>query len=258
MIHRDLKPSNVFLQRLPDGTDFPKLLDFGLAKYVDSQGRGSGIVGTPAYMSPEQAKEGDITTAADVYAIGCIAYELLAGRPPFEAGSLWALIEKHLTATPTPLSSVVLEIDDEIAGFVAELMSKDPAKRPSATQARREVARLLRAREEASTVTEARAVTLPKPESSRSGKEKALPMKNSQEAKTVLGIEGVDVQLPSPKPRRSKPAVPVEPNPEKPTQDFEEFVAPAGLTSRPAWFWPLMAVVVLGLGAAVVLLLLKS
>jgi serine/threonine-protein kinase len=186
VIHRDLKPGNVFLQRLPDGKDFPRLLDFGLARHVDSTGRGSGIVGTPTYMAPEQAKDGDQTPAIDLYAVGCMAYELLAGRPPFEAPTAWGLIELHLSKAPTPLTQLVLDLDDEVAGLVHELLDKDPAKRPTAKQARREVARLLRAREEAAT-----------------GRNEPVKV-DPKDAATVIGIEGVDLPLPAPKGARAR------------------------------------------------------
>lgn len=185
VIHRDLKPGNVFLQRLPDGKDFPRVLDFGLARHIDSTGRGSGIVGTPTYMAPEQAKDGDQTPAIDLYALGCIAYELLSGRPPFEAPTAWGLIELHLSSAPQPLTKRVLDVDDEVAALVHELLDKDPTKRPTAKQARREVARLLRAREEAAT-----------------GRNEPVKL-DRPEAATVIGLEGVDLPLPSPKRARA-------------------------------------------------------
>jgi serine/threonine-protein kinase len=233
IVHRDLKPSNVFLQRLPDGTDFPKLLDFGLARHVDATGRGSGIVGTPSYMAPEQAKEGDITPAADLYALGCIAYEALAGRPPFEGPTAWSVIEKHLSTTPQPLSALVLEVDDEVAEFVDELLAKKPTERPTATAARREVARLLRQREEASTVND-------------------VKTPNRSEARTVLGIEGVDVPLPPPKksiPPQRGPVPKTVPQDARKTEVGvpvdEAADEPLVLPARPAYVVPLVGTVAL-------------
>ncbi len=199
VIHRDLKPGNVFLQRLPDGKDFPRVLDFGLARYVDSTGRGSGIVGTPSYMAPEQAKDGDQTPAIDLYALGCMLYELLSGRLPFEAGSAWGVIELHLSKTPRRLNELVLDLDDEVADLVHELLEKEPSKRPTATRARREIARLLRAREEAATIGEQRPRPVSKPVN------KAIEKKvDPREAATVIGLEGVDVPLPAPKSSRAR------------------------------------------------------
>ncbi|MBM4779854.1 MAG: serine/threonine protein kinase [Archangiaceae bacterium] len=206
VIHRDLKPGNVFLQRLPDGKDFPRVLDFGLARYVDSTGRGSGIVGTPSYMAPEQAKDGDQTPAIDLYALGCMLYELLSGRLPFEAGSAWGVIELHLSKTPRRLDELVLDLDDEVADLVHELLEKEPSKRPTATRARREIARLLRAREEAATIGEQR--RRPPSKSTAKAVEKKPEVEKKKvdprEAATVIGLEGVDVPLPAPKSARAR------------------------------------------------------
>jgi serine/threonine-protein kinase len=196
VIHRDLKPGNVFLQKLADGKDFPRILDFGLARHVDSTGRGSGIVGTPSYMAPEQAKEGDLTPAADLYALGCMAYEMLSGALPFEAPTAFGVIEKHLTRTPAPLDSLVMNLDDDVVALVQALMQKDPAKRPTARQARRDVARLLRALARAATVGDARPAPV--------GIERVAARPGApSEAATELGIAGVDVPLPPP--RRAQP-----------------------------------------------------
>ncbi len=293
VIHRDLKPSNVFLQRLPDGTDFPRLLDFGLARYVDSKGRGSGIVGTPAYMAPEQAKDGDITPAVDLYAVGCLAYELLAGRPPFEGNTLWAVLEQHLTATPAPLTSHRMNLDEEVSDFVSLLLSKLPEARPTATQARREVARMLRAREDAITISEARGKkgdgptprppeqetkTAPRTPIAHSTSLPPGPLLNSQDARTVLGVESVDVPMPAPKgarsarsrsgqvPRASQPSatkvdLPQEQTRPMPsvssktvTDDDEPLDVPA-LRARPVWLWPVVAVAALGVIVALVMVL---
>ncbi|MBL8923967.1 MAG: serine/threonine protein kinase [Myxococcaceae bacterium] len=207
VIHRDLKPGNVFLQRLPDGKDFPRVLDFGLARHIDSTGRGSGIVGTPTYMAPEQARDGDQTPAIDLYALGCITYELLSGRPPFEAPSAWGLIELHLSRAPQPLATRVLDVDDEVAALVHELLDKDPARRPTAKQARREVARLLRAREEAAT-----------------GRNEPVKV-DRQDAATVVGVEGIDLPLPAPKRERA-----TQPDAARPT-DVHDIVARAEVPS---------------------------
>jgi serine/threonine-protein kinase len=254
VIHRDLKPSNVFLQRLPDGTDFPKLLDFGLARYVDAKGRGTGIVGTPAYMAPEQAKDGDITPAVDLYALGCLAYELLSGRPPFEGATLWAILEQHLTATPRPLTSLLMNVDDEVSDFVAELLSKAPEQRPTATQARREVARMLRAREQAATQSEERPRKLDGPTPRGATRvehtEPHLPV-DTQEAQTVLGLGGVDAPLPAPRgPRPGKRS----PEARKTTvnEPAIEDELPA-IRGRPVWFWPVLGLVVLGVVVAIAL-----
>ena len=255
VIHRDLKPGNVFLQRLAENRVFPKLLDFGLARFADATGRGSGIVGTPSYMAPEQAKEGEVTPAVDLYALGCMTYELLSGRPPFEGSSAWGVIEQQLNGTPRPIAEVVLDLDDEVAALVHELLEKDPAKRPTAKQARREVARLLRAREEAATVGD------PKARPSTRETLKVEPPSDSREAKTVLGLEGVDVPIPvkGPRPRvrsgvvakTQLEAAPVTVDEKVPMEvkPFEETQAEPRLQTGPGpavWIGVLLAIILVG------------
>src|SRR5205823_72248 len=118
VVHRDLKPANVLLASHPDqdapesGEDrpllaglVPKIADFGLAKRLDvqtGQTRSGTIVGTPAYMAPEQAsgKVHNIGPAADVYALGAILYELLTGKPPFQAPSSLEIVLKVISDRP--------------------------------------------------------------------------------------------------------------------------------------------------------------
>ena len=95
VVHGDLKPTNVFLQALPDEADHVRLLDFGMAKFVEGSSsqapaeltRARVIIGTPAYMSPEQVKGVPTDETTDVYAAGLLLFELLAGRRPFVADS---------------------------------------------------------------------------------------------------------------------------------------------------------------------------
>ena len=102
VIHRDLKPSNLFMARLADGTHFLKILDFGLSKRVDpaSEGTRGTVVGTPLYMSPEQTVGDPCTPASDLYAAGCIAFELLEGRPPFTEPDINELLRQHREVAP--------------------------------------------------------------------------------------------------------------------------------------------------------------
>ncbi len=107
IVHRDLKPANVFLQRGPDGDEIPRVLDFGLAKFLDQEGdaamltNAGAILGTPSYMSPEQASGTPSDTRSDVYSLGIVLYELLAGVRPFR-GAPEDLLRMHLfTETPT-------------------------------------------------------------------------------------------------------------------------------------------------------------
>jgi predicted ATPase/serine/threonine protein kinase len=140
VVHRDLKPDNVFLERRATGrgseanAPLAKVLDFGLAKleevFRSSQGRltlANAVVGTPLYMSPEQCQGEDVDARSDVYALGCMAYEMLTGRPPFTAPSVAALVYKHIDEAPARPSRLA----PEIAPAVEEALLRALAKRPT-------------------------------------------------------------------------------------------------------------------------------
>ncbi|MCC6875475.1 MAG: serine/threonine protein kinase, partial [Sandaracinaceae bacterium] len=130
VIHRDIKPANVVLLRRADHHDFVKLLDFGLAKMKgEIQLTLTGTVfGTPEYMAPEQARGMDLSAKADLYAFGCVLYEMLAGAPPFQ-GATPDLILKHLRERPERLSSRVPDIDPTLDALVMRLLAKEPSER---------------------------------------------------------------------------------------------------------------------------------
>ncbi len=152
VLHRDLKPENVLLVEEPPGRFTPKVLDFGLARVaVDPSSHSvtgpSMIRGTPAYMSPEQCRSlAEAGPESDVYSLGCIAFELLAGRVPFDGGSAIATLAQQMFAAvpelPRPPGAEPLP--DEVRALVAEMMAKEPGARPTAEAAR---ARLLAALE---------------------------------------------------------------------------------------------------------------
>jgi len=108
IIHRDLKPENIYLVERYGQTDFVKLLDFGIAKLTEVSEEGKKLTrtgmlfGTPEYMSPEQARGEKVDLRVDVYAMGCILFQMVVGRVPFEADNFMGILTKHLTeATPT-------------------------------------------------------------------------------------------------------------------------------------------------------------
>jgi serine/threonine-protein kinase len=129
IVHRDLKPENVMV--LPDGR--VKLLDFGIARWVDSAGvtEEGMVVGTAAYMAPEQLEGLRVTTAADVWALGMVLYEMLAGRRPF-GGEREGMVHAILYEKPLPLREAVADVPAVLETIVARCLAKEPGERPSA------------------------------------------------------------------------------------------------------------------------------
>ncbi len=136
-VHRDIKPSNVLVTR--EGRVV--LLDFGLVTEASAEDRSTGgaVVGTPAYMAPEQAASRELGPAADVYAVGVMLYEILTGRLPIEGPPLQILLEKQ-TREPVPPSSLVASVPEDLNALCAKLLRFDPALRPSIADAQRSLA----------------------------------------------------------------------------------------------------------------------
>ncbi|QHC21017.1 protein kinase domain-containing protein [Streptomyces sp. GS7] len=129
IVHRDIKPSNIMLT----GPTTIKVLDFGIAKALAEAATrltGSGVApGTPAYLSPEQISGVEIDHRADLYAMGCLLYELLTGAPPFQADSPFAVMHHHLFTEPVPLTRLSPQIPPAVAAVVARALRKNPAER---------------------------------------------------------------------------------------------------------------------------------
>ncbi|MEV0218202.1 protein kinase [Streptomyces sp. NPDC050704] len=139
IVHRDLKPANVMLTH--GGT--VKILDFGMGRIVDDPDEArltsTGVsVGTARYMAPEQFEAKQVTQAADLYALGCVLYEMLVGVPPFTSESPYELARKHTGEDPTPVAGIRSEIPVELARLVHRLLAKNPADRPADAVAVRE------------------------------------------------------------------------------------------------------------------------
>src|SRR5438309_8479059 len=126
VIHRDIKPSNVRVAS--DGR--VKIMDFGIARLQSAEATGSGsIIGTPTYMAPEQITNGAITPATDVFAVGCLLYELLTYEKPFEGESVHGVLYQVLTTDPRPLRTVAPSIPASLERVVIRAMAKAPQDR---------------------------------------------------------------------------------------------------------------------------------
>lgn len=142
IVHRDLKPDNLMLVRDPEvpGGERTKLLDFGIAKLAAEYQSAGGnlrtktgtVIGTPIYMAPEQCDGAkDATDRADVYSLGVMLFEALAGRPPFNADGWGRLMVMHMSETPPSVRELAPEVPQGLAELVHAMLAKAPAQRPS-------------------------------------------------------------------------------------------------------------------------------
>ncbi len=136
LIHRDIKPANIYVCRRGRRHDFVKVLDFGLvAKFAvaDNDTRltlPQQAAGTPSTMAPEVARGGQVDGRTDLYALGCVAYWLLAGRPVFEGASVYDLVSHHLNAAPEPPSRHEPSVPHSLDLIVLSCLAKSPDDRP--------------------------------------------------------------------------------------------------------------------------------
>ncbi|HVX13697.1 MAG TPA: serine/threonine-protein kinase [Pirellulales bacterium] len=139
LIHRDVKPANILLE---NGVERVKITDFGLARTADDMTitRTGEISGTPQYMSPEQASGERVDQRSDLFSLGCVLYAMCAGRPPFRADSMAAIVKKICQDAPQPLHEIDQQLPTWLVETIDRLLAKDPHER---FQTAEEVARVL-------------------------------------------------------------------------------------------------------------------
>jgi eukaryotic-like serine/threonine-protein kinase len=137
IVHRDLKPLNILIKPELPPSDGLKVLDFGLAKIKSGELLGSlvaaqtqGMMGSPFYMAPEQWSDEDIDVRADIYSLGVMLYQMLAGDVPFKGKSIPSIMNLHLNAAPVALSERGIEVPEAVEQAVRRALEKDPARRP--------------------------------------------------------------------------------------------------------------------------------
>ncbi|RKG84183.1 serine/threonine-protein kinase, partial [Corallococcus terminator] len=175
VVHRDLKPANVFVVEVPDAAPTLKLVDFGIAKVLQSREgltlADGAVLGTPDFMAPEQIRGGVIGPATDLYALGVLAFQMLTGEKPFQGENVQVMFAHVEQPAPRP-SSKVKGLPPQLDALVLQLMEKDPARRPASAEAVREQLRGLSRTTPTSTRPEVEAST--SPSSPRPGRLAAL------------------------------------------------------------------------------------
>lgn len=174
VVHRDIKPGNILLS----GGRHVCVADFGLARAVFSASNrrltATGVaIGSPSYMSPEQIEEGEkVDARSDLYSLGCVLYEMLAGRPPFDGASVQSVLSGHLLERPAPLRSLRPEIPPPVTGIVRRLLAKSPGERPQSAAELRD---------------ELRAVSANGSGSARVAVNERLPLRRTERMKRLFG-----------------------------------------------------------------------
>src|SRR5258706_1084495 len=145
IVHRDVKPDNVFLAARPGRNDFVKLVDFGVAKLIDDNDdfvsihntNPGAILGTPEYMSPEQASATAVDHRTDIYAFGAVLYKLVTGRVPLEGANFGEIVVQLLTVAPTPpreVPDLPHEVPESLQELILSCLAKQTIDRPDSME----------------------------------------------------------------------------------------------------------------------------
>lgn len=140
VLHRDMKPENVFIAHRQNGDEIVKIMDFGISKIIDAHDSKvrltstGAIIGTPIYMAPEQAHASpNLDHRVDIYAVGVMLYQMLAGRPPFIGDNSLMLLTQHVTDPPPPIASFRPDCPRALAACIHRALAKNPADRYAST-----------------------------------------------------------------------------------------------------------------------------
>jgi serine/threonine protein kinase len=176
LVHRDIKPANVWLE---EGRGRVRIVDFGLARGAepDAQFTQAGaVIGTPAYMAPEQANGEEVDARCDLFSLGSVLYRAATGQPPFGGRDTLSILNALATKTPVPPHRIVPSLPRLFSGLVMRLLAKDPADRPqSAREVGQAIEALERGETEASPAEETTSTPTPAAEEERRVREEERP-----------------------------------------------------------------------------------
>jgi len=248
IVHRDLKPSNLFLADRSDGKRVVKVLDFGISKVAPSSGQShvltgtTTVVGSPAYMAPEQLRESrSVDSRADVWSLGVVLYELLAGAHPFKGDSLAVLFVEVLEREPKDVVTHRADIPPSLGAAIMRCLRKDLDQRmPHVADLAREIAPFGTGRA-ADTVARARSLLVDTQRAGGNGSTAPLGARSP----TVPAQQPVTASMPSPVPhaRGSQPVVPAQhpqvpsSQPSIPSQPALSHSQPIGVGARTQTGW---------------------
>jgi serine/threonine protein kinase len=230
-VHRDLRPRNVYLAVRRGKANFVKLLDFGLSKLVETDAQAASTslgmtFGDPRYMSPEQARGDRIDRRADIYQLGCVAYEMLTGAPPFSGNRVFDILTKQVTEIPSPLPTKRPGVPLWMEAAVTKMLAKDSENRFATTT--RMVEALRRGLDTGEVMEDEiarRRESIPPPSVSRVMQKMGMTAPAEYERVQPLPIP---VPAPAPPPPASHPLVPPAPVVERRRTGTPELGVPVG------------------------------